>query len=154
MIIQRKELILKLLINDNTVILTFSKFVLESRSEEGLYRSQGKLSSLLSGEKWQDSFLKRKSSNTLFWSGEATELFFSFLFGFFVLHVAVITVWELGLAVLVLAEARTQDPPGLGSLRRLALVLDSSNPVGWGHSATSHPTILASQVAWTTELSH
>ena len=32
--------------------------------------------------------------------------------------------------------------------------LESSSPVGGGHSATSHPTILASQVAWITELSH
>ena len=37
-----------------------------------------------------------------------------FLYWFFILHVTVITVWELRLAVLVLAGARTQVPPGPG----------------------------------------
>ena len=87
----------------------------------------------------------------------------SFCFSFFILYVS---KWELGLAVLVVAGARTEVPPGprwsLGTSTAQLLLgstvlpwiaqcciagyyahLDSSNPVGWGHSATSHPTILA-----------
>ena len=87
----------------------------------------------------------------------------SFCFSFFILYVS---KWELGMAVLVVAGARTEVPPGprwsLGTSTAQLLLgstvlpwiaqcciagyyahLDSSNPVGWGHSATSHPTILA-----------